>query len=308
MTEKQQQQHRMMQDAKQFVGQDVEAFSSFDEMPLSTELLRGIYSYGFEKPSAIQERAIVPVIRGGDVVAQAQSGCGKTGAFSIGLLQRMDCTQDQVQGLVLAPTRELAFQTAEVITHLGAYLCASTLCATFVGGTPVGRDSELIRSGVKVAVGCPGRIFDLMRRGILKTTALKVMVLDEADEMLSEGFAEQVYEIFRFLPKDIQIALFSATLPDIVLKLSEKFLQDPVRILVKADALTLEGLSQFYVAVEEEYKFETLKDLYESVSVAQSIIFANSRRRVIWLADEMNKENFTVQPCMQTCLRLNVRR
>eukprot|EP01012_Entosiphon_sulcatum_P065140 TRINITY_DN94000_c0_g1_i1.p1 TRINITY_DN94000_c0_g1~~TRINITY_DN94000_c0_g1_i1.p1 ORF type:complete len:403 (+),score=86.18 TRINITY_DN94000_c0_g1_i1:28-1236(+) len=274
---------------------NVEAIASFDDMPLHTNLLRGIYSYGFEKPSAIQQRAIVPFIKGGDLIAQAQSGTGKTGAFTIGLLQRMDFTNRNCQALVLSPTRELALQTEQVISHIGDFLAEGhPFCHTFVGGTRVVDDLKKLQAGVIVAVGTPGRVYDVIKRGALRTEQLKVLVLDEADEMLSQGFSEQIYEIFKFLPKDVQVALFSATMPPDVLELTQKFMREPKRILVKKEALTLEGIKQFYVAVEEEYKLETLMDLYDSVSIAQSVIFCNTRRKVDWLADQMNKKEFTV--------------
>eukprot|EP00995_Heteronema_vittatum_P011599 NODE_72_length_2062_cov_110.714357_g55_i0.p1 GENE.NODE_72_length_2062_cov_110.714357_g55_i0~~NODE_72_length_2062_cov_110.714357_g55_i0.p1 ORF type:complete len:424 (+),score=198.03 NODE_72_length_2062_cov_110.714357_g55_i0:51-1274(+) len=273
----------------------VEVIATFDEMPLHTNLLRGIYSYGFEKPSAIQQRAIVPFIKGGDLIAQAQSGTGKTGAFAIGLLQRMDFSNKTCQALVLSPTRELALQTEQVVSHIGDFLAeSSSFCATFVGGTRVVDDIRKLEAGVIIAVGTPGRVFDVIKRGALRTEHLKVLALDEADEMLSQGFSEQIYEIFKFLPKDIQVALFSATMPQDVLDLTSKFMRDPIRILVKKEALTLEGIKQFYVAVEEEFKLETLMDLYDSVSIAQSVIFCNTRRKVDWLAEQMNKKQFTV--------------
>eukprot|EP00993_Chasmostoma_nieuportense_P001003 NODE_1921_length_1335_cov_78.352649_g1826_i0.p2 GENE.NODE_1921_length_1335_cov_78.352649_g1826_i0~~NODE_1921_length_1335_cov_78.352649_g1826_i0.p2 ORF type:complete len:405 (+),score=79.05 NODE_1921_length_1335_cov_78.352649_g1826_i0:66-1280(+) len=274
----------------------VEVIASFDEMPLHTNLLRGIYSYGFEKPSAIQQRAIVPFIKGGDLIAQAQSGTGKTGAFAIGTLQRMDFSSKMVQALVLSPTRELAMQTEQVVSHIGDFLAEGnkSFCATFVGGTRVADDIRKLTTGVIVAVGTPGRVFDLIKRGALRTDTMKVLALDEADEMLSQGFSEQIYEIFKFLPKDVQVALFSATMPPDVLDLTSKFMRDPVRILVKKEALTLEGIKQFYVAVEEDFKLETLMDLYDSVSIAQSVIFCNTRRKVDWLAEQMNQKQFTV--------------
>eukprot|EP00994_Dinema_validum_P007407 NODE_606_length_1508_cov_474.217958_g447_i0.p1 GENE.NODE_606_length_1508_cov_474.217958_g447_i0~~NODE_606_length_1508_cov_474.217958_g447_i0.p1 ORF type:complete len:407 (+),score=105.15 NODE_606_length_1508_cov_474.217958_g447_i0:62-1282(+) len=275
---------------------DVEVIPSFDDMPLHTNLLRGIYSYGFEKPSAIQQRAIVPFINGGDLIAQAQSGTGKTGAFAIGTLQRIDVNQRVCQALVLSPTRELAIQTEQVVLHIGDFLAEGHpgFCSTFVGGTRVMDDVRKLEAGVIVAVGTPGRVYDVIKRGALRTETLKVLVLDEADEMLSQGFSEQIYEIFKFLPKDIQVALFSATMPTEVLDLTAKFMRDPKRILVRKEALTLEGIKQFYVAVEEEYKMETLMDLYDSVSIAQSVIFCNTRRKVDWLAAQMNEKQFTV--------------
>eukprot|EP00754_Rhynchopus_humris_P014020 Rhum_TRINITY_DN14363_c0_g1::Rhum_TRINITY_DN14363_c0_g1_i1::g.84526::m.84526/K03257/EIF4A; translation initiation factor 4A len=273
---------------------DVKVCPSFDEMPLHTNLLRGIYSYGFEKPSAIQQRAIIPFIKGGDLIAQAQSGTGKTGAFTIGLLQRMNWSDRNCQALVLSPTRELAVQTEAVVSAIGEYLCDGPFCHTFVGGTRVTDDLQKLQKGVLIAVGTPGRVFDVIKRSALKTDHLKCLCLDEADEMLSQGFSEQIYEIFKFLPKDVQVCLFSATMPPEVLDLTQKFMREPIRILVKKEQLTLEGIKQFYVAVEEEFKLETLMDLYDSVSIAQSVIFCNTRRKVDWLAEKMNEKEFTV--------------
>jgi len=274
---------------------DLRLYTSFDDMPLHQLLLRGIYSYGFEKPSAIQQRAIVPMIQGGDIIAQAQSGTGKTGAFSIALLQRIDFRHKNLQALILSPTRELAQQTHQVVSQIGEYLSESTpFCHTFVGGTRVQEDLKKVQVGVLVAVGTPGRVSDVIKRGALRTDSLRVLVLDEADEMLSQGFSEQIYDIFKFLPKDVQVALFSATMPNDVLELTKKFMRNPTRILVKKESLTLEGIKQFYVAVEEEHKLDTLMDLYESVSIAQSVIFANTRRKVDWLSERLNANNHTV--------------
>jgi translation initiation factor 4A len=208
----------------------------------------------------------------------------------------MDFVNNNCQALILSPTRELAGQTEQVFQRIGDYLSEgkSTFCHTFVGGTRVADDLAKLRGGCIVAVGTPGRVYDVIKRGALRTDHLKVLVLDEADEMLSQGFSEQFYEIFKFLPKDVQVCLFSATMPTEVLDLTSKFMRDPTRILVKKEALTLEGIKQFYVAVEDEYKLETLMDLYESVSIAQSVIFCNTRRKVDWLAEQLNKKEFTV--------------
>jgi translation initiation factor 4A len=275
---------------------DVKVYASFDDMPLHQNLLRGIYSHGFEKPSAIQQRAVVPLLKGGDIIAQAQSGTGKTGAFSIGTLQRLDWRHKTLQALVLSPTRELALQTYEVLKQLGDYLAEPgfEFAQTFVGGTRVQDDIRRIQSGAMVGIGTPGRVLDLMKRGAFRTEQMKLLVLDEADEMLSQGFQEQIYEIFRHLPKDIQVALFSATMPGDVLALTQKFMRAPTRILVKQDQLTLEGIKQFYVAVEDDSKLETLMDLYESVSIAQSVIFANTRRKVDFISEQLNAHNHTV--------------
>lgn len=268
---------------------------SFDEMPLNQRLLRGIYSYGFEEPSPIQQAAVVPFIRGGDIIAQAQSGTGKTGAFSIGILQRLDFRQRCPQALVLSPTRELVQQTHGVLCGLGDYLSDEPYCAMFVGKTNITEDLRRLRTGsVLVAVGTPGRLGDLVRRGALRTDSIRTVVLDEADEMLSEGFTEQVCDIFKYLPKNVQVALFSATMPVDVLNLSERFMRTPTKILVDRTMLTLKGIRQFYIALEESDKTMALMDLYETVSIAQSVIFVSSRRKVDHLASVLNGHNHTV--------------
>jgi translation initiation factor 4A len=289
-------------------------YESFDAMPLHARVLRGVYSTGFERPSPIQRVAIGAMIGGGDVVAQAQSGTGKTGAFSIGLLQRLDARRRETQALVLSPTRELAEQTAEVMNNLGAYMLDGTaprgapmhLCSLFVGRTNRQLDMRTLSAGVLVAVGTPGRVGDLINRGALQVGGLRTIVLDEADEMLSQGFAQQVHDIFRFVPKDVQIGLFSATMPPEVLELCGKLLRAPTKILVPVEQQTLEGLKQFHVALDEETKLLALMDLYESVSIAQSVVFANTRRKVEWIAAQMSAHHHTVA-CIHSGMELQER-
>ncbi|KAL5529279.1 TIF1 [Sanghuangporus baumii] len=266
---------------------------NFDNMDLKPELLRGIYAYGFERPSAIQQRAIVPVIKGHDVIAQAQSGTGKTATFSISILQKLDMSIKGTQALILAPTRELAQQIQKVVIALGDYM--SIECHACVGGTDVRQDMATLQSGVHVVVGTPGRVFDMINRRALRTENIKIFCLDEADEMLSRGFKDQIYDVFQLLPQDTQVVLLSATMPAEVLDVTKKFMRDPIRILVKRDELTLEGIKQFYIAVEkEEWKLDTLCDLYETVTITQAVIFCNTRRKVDWLTDKMHQREFTV--------------
>lgn len=266
---------------------------TFDEMDLKEELLRGIYAYGFEKPSTIQQRGIRPVIEGRDTIAQAQSGTGKTATFSIAALQRIDLSQSQCQVLVLAPTRELAQQIWKVITQLSVFMGVTSHAC--VGGTAVREDIQKVERGVQIVVGTPGRVNDMVQRGALRLDVLKLFVLDEADEMLSRGFKDQIYECFQFLPSEVQVALFSATIPNEILNLTKRFMRNPARILVKKEELTLDGIKQYYVAVEkEEYKLATLCDLYETLTIAQAIIYCNTRRKVDWLTDKMTQNDFTV--------------
>ncbi|GIY02354.1 eukaryotic initiation factor 4A-II [Caerostris darwini] len=266
---------------------------NFDDMNLREELLRGIYAYGFEKPSAIQQRAIIPCIKGLDVIAQAQSGTGKTATFSIAILQKIDPNVRECQALILAPTRELAQQIQKVMIALGDYMSAQ--CHACIGGTNVREDIRKLEMGVHIVVGTPGRVFDMISRKALRTDCIKIFVLDEADEMLSRGFKDQIYDVFTTLSSNIQVILLSATMPIDVLDVTKKFMREPIRILVKKEELTLEGIKQFYISVEkEDWKLDTLCDLYETLTITQAVIFCNTRRKVDWLMEKMHSRDFTV--------------
>jgi len=273
-----------------------EAIETFDGMMIPEELLRGIYAYGFEKPSAIQQRAIKPVMLGRDLIAQAQSGTGKTATFAIGTLAKLDPKLRQCQSLILAPTRELAQQIQKVVIALSDYMDLAVHAC--VGGTAVRDDIRTLQAGVHIVVGTPGRVYDMINRRALRLDSIRQFMLDEADEMLSRGFKDQIYDIFKFLPEEVQVCLFSATMPLDVLEVTQRFMRDPVRILVKKDELTLEGIKQFYIAVDkEEWKLETLCDLYETLTITQAIIYCNTRRKVDWLQEQMQGRDFTVS-CM----------
>ncbi|GCE97472.1 translation initiation factor eIF4A [Zygosaccharomyces mellis] len=264
----------------------------FDDMNLSQELLRGVFGYGFEEPSAIQQRAIMPIIEAHDVLAQAQSGTGKTGTFTIAALQRLDVNVKAPQALMLAPTRELALQIQKVVIALAFHMDVKVHAC--IGGTSFQEDAEGLRDA-QIVVGTPGRVFDNIQRRKFKTDHIKMFILDEADEMLSSGFKEQIYQIFTLLPPTTQVVLLSATMPSDVLEVTTKFMRNPVRILVKKDELTLEGIQQFYINVEEEqYKYDCLTDLYDSISVTQAVIFCNTRRKVEELTQKLRADSFTV--------------
>lgn len=281
------------EDNEKFFTEWEETFDSFDQMGLHENLLRGIYAYGFEKPSAIQQKGIVPFTKGLDVIQQAQSGTGKTATFCAGILNNLDYQNLECQALVLAPTRELAQQIEKVMRALGDYL--QVKCHACVGGTSVREDARILSAGVHVVVGTPGRVYDMLRRRCLRADNIKMFTLDEADEMLSRGFKDQIYDIFQLLPPKLQVGVFSATLPPEALEITRKFMNKPVRILVKRDELTLEGIKQFYVNVEkEDWKLDTLCDLYETLAITQSVIFANTRRKVDWLTDKMRERDHTV--------------
>ncbi|KAF0036978.1 hypothetical protein F2P81_009852 [Scophthalmus maximus] len=212
-------------------SEEVDVTPTFDTMGLREDLLRGIYAYGFEKPSAIQQRAIKQIIKGRDVIAQSQSGTGKTATFCVSVLQCLDIQVRETQALILAPTRELAGQIQKVLLALGDYM--NVQCHACIGGTNVGEDIRKLDYGQHVVAGTPGRVFDMIRRRSLRTRAIKMLVLDEADEMLNKGFKEQIYDVYRYLPPATQVCLISATLPHEILEMTNKFMTDPIRILVK---------------------------------------------------------------------------
>lgn len=281
--------------------------NNWEDLDISPDILRGIFGYGFEKPSPIQKKAITPIIAKKDVIAQAQSGTGKTAAFTVGLLTAVDLDVSNTQVLVLSPTRELTKQTANVINNIGAMMKGLTV-QTLVGGTYIDEDISIYKKNIPhVVVGCPGRVFDMMRRNVIASNKIKMVVIDEADEMLSAGFKEQLYNIFQYFSNDIQVVLFSATLPDNIYDITNKFMRDPVKIVVKAEQLTLEGISQFFVAIEnDQQKYATLKDLYSFISLSQCIIYCNSVKRVIDLYDAMMEDSFPVC-CIHSSMDKEVR-
>jgi ATP-dependent RNA helicase len=274
-------------------SENIDVVENFDMMRLNEKLLRGLYAFGFEKPSAIQQRAIVPIINGSDVIAQAQSGTGKSSLIAITSCQRVDSALNKVQVLVLSPTRELAQQTEKVVLAVGDFM--NIKAHACIGGKSISDDIRKLEVGAQIVSGTPGRVFDMMKRKALSTLNIRMLTLDEADEMLSKGFKEQIYHIYRLLPPEGQVVLVSATLPHEVLEMTHKFMTDAVRILVKRDEITLDGIKQFLIAVErEEWKFDTLCDLYDHLTITQAVIFCNTRKKVDWLAHKMVQNNFTV--------------
>jgi translation initiation factor 4A len=272
---------------------EIEKIANFDELDLDPEILRGIYTYGFEKPSAIQQQAIKPMMMGRDIIAQAQSGTGKTAAFSIAILQKIDPTQLNIQAILLVNTRELAEQIKTVMSALSIYTKIKIHCC--VGGTMVREDQRVIEDGVHIIVGTPGRIFSHIQSNIIETNHVKLFVLDEADEMLSVGFKNQVCEIFRYMPENVQTAIFSATMPYTILEITKNFMINPLKILIKNEELTLDGIKQFFIAIDkEEWKIETLMDLYQTITVTQAIIYCNTRKKVEYLNDCMTSRGFLV--------------
>lgn len=266
---------------------------SFDDLNINENILRGVYSHGFEKPSAIQESAIPKMITGKDLIAQAQSGTGKTGAFSIGNLCLIDESKSSIQSIIIVPTRELAEQVTKVITDLSSYTNITIL--KVIGGTNINLCRDELNKNPHIVVGTPGRILDMIRRRYLPTVDIKLLTFDEADEILSFGFKEDIHDIIQTVDTNTQICIFSATLPDEILELTDKFMNNPEKVLVKKEALTLEGIQQFFVNVKHnDWKYDVISDLYDTINVGQCIIYMNSKNKIKEIYERLISDNFPV--------------
>ena len=271
---------------------ELTTIQKWDELKIDENILRGIYAYGLEEPSPIQKKAILPIVDGQDVIGQAQSGTGKTATFCIGSLTKIDYELNATQIMILCPTRELASQILEVHSNIGNFM-KNLSHKLLVGGTSISSDLQDLKQNPKVIIGTPGRICDMIRRKSLDTSKLKLVILDEADEMFSNGFIEQIMNIFELIKVQPQVGIFSATLPPNIDMLTSHIARNPINILVKPESLTLEGIKQFFVPVDDDkMKFDTLIDIYSSVSLTQSIIYCNSVKRVEELQLSLQYHNF----------------
>lgn len=277
-------------------SQDIETFENWDDenVDLKTNVLRGVVAYGFSEPSPIQKKSIISVIKGNDIIAQAQSGTGKTGAFSVASLNVVNKKEKTTQVVILSPTRELATQTYEVVEALNQF--QKLKLKLVLGGTSTDENIKDIQAETPhIIVGTPGRFHDLLKRNVISSKTIKFLVLDEADEMLSSCFKEQMYHILQFMNENLQIGLYSATMPDELSELTDKIMRNPTKILVEAEKLSLEGLKQFKINVNDDmHKYQILKELYKVLSLSQSIIYCNSVSRVKELTDALTQDEFPV--------------
>jgi len=258
----------------------------FEDFCLSRELLMGIFEMGWEKPSPIQEASIPMALSGRDILARAKNGTGKTGAYSIPILERVDTKIDAIQGLIIVPTRELALQVSQICTDLSKHLGIKVMVTT--GGTGLKDDIIRVYQKVHVIIATPGRIIDLMEKNVCKMEQCKMLVLDEADKLLSQDFTRMLDKLISFLPNKRQILLFSATFPITVESFMKKHAIDPHKINLM-DELTLKGVTQYYAFVQERQKVHCLNTLFSKLEINQSIIFCNSTQRVELLAKKITE-------------------
>lgn len=264
--------------------------NEFEDFCLQRELLMGIFEKGWEKPSPIQEASIPIALIGRDVLARAKNGTGKTGAYIIPTLQRIDVKKNYIQALVIVPTRELALQTSQICIEISKYLGARVMVTT--GGTNLKDDIMRIYENVHIIIATPGRILDLMEKKVAQMDKCGMLVLDEADKLLSQDFKGMLDKVISYLPKERQILLYSATFPLSVEHFMRKYLHDPYEINLM-DELTLKGVTQYYAFVQERQKVHCLNTLFSKLQINQSIIFCNSTQRVELLAKKITELGYS---------------
>lgn len=285
-----------------------ELVPTFDEMGLKFDLLKGIYAFGFENPSKIQQLCIKPMISGKDVICQAQAGSGKTATFVISALQLIDEKNDSTQCMLLSPTKELASQSMKTFVGIGEQHL-NVKSHLFIGGTSIKKDIQVLKDGVHVVSGTPGRVMNMIEKNYIKTSELKVLIIDEADQMLSRDFLNDIKKVVKFIPPECKIWLISATMPKEIVELTSHFMTDPVKILVAKEDLPIKAVNQYYVTLKKEWKLETLIDLYKGININQAMIFCNSKKTVDYLSEELKKKGHMVSAIhsdMETQERMDI--
>lgn len=276
------------------ISKNLKYYDNFEdeELGLKGEILKGIYSYGYEKPSQIQRIAIKPIIDGHDIVVQSHSGTGKTATFIISLLQIVNENINHPQCIIVSNTRELADQTYKVFLNLSRY--TNIKCNLCIGGDMQFKyNSENIKE--QVIIGTPGRISDLINKNIINTNNIKLIIIDEADDVLSNSFIKQVKRIFQKIPNESQVILISATIPQEMSSLFDNILKpDYLTILVKDDELTLDGIKQYYINIDENHKVDALMDLYKFISIGQAIVYCNKKNKADELKEILTEKLFSV--------------
>lgn len=266
---------------------------AFGDLPLSREVLRGIEELRFESLFPIQAQAIIPLLEGKDIIGQAQTGTGKTAAFGVPMVQRLNPKNRKVQGLILVPTRELAVQVATNMKLFAKYTKLRVL--PVYGGEPIHRQIKALAHGVHIVVGTPGRLIDLLKRGALNLYSVETVVLDEADRMLDMGFIEDIEYILSRTPRNRQTSLFSATIDETVMRVCNRYMKNPEEILVSKDEIALTQMKQYYMIVNPHGKFKTLCKILEENHIGRAIIFCKTRRGTSAITDKLRRKNYNAQ-------------
>ena len=265
--------------------------TNFNELEVKDEITKAIADLGYEQPSPIQAKAIPVVLEGYDVIGQAQTGTGKTAAFSIPLLEKIDPSDKRLQAIVLCPTRELAIQVSEEVRKLAKYMHGVKTLPIY-GGQPIDRQIKALKGGVQVVIGTPGRVIDHINRKTLKPSTVKMVVLDEADEMLDMGFREDIETILSSTPSERQTSLFSATMPRAILELTQKYQQEPVHIKVVRKELTVTNIKQFYIETRKSNKLEVLTRLIDVYNPKLTVVFTNTKKGADELVSDLQARGY----------------
>lgn len=266
----------------------------FEDLNLSKEIQKAITDMGFEEPSPIQAQAIPYIIEGRDVVGQAQTGTGKTAAFGLPILERVDPDNKKIQAIILCPTRELALQVAEEIRKLAKYKKDIKVLPVY-GGQPIERQIQALKKGVQIIIGTPGRVMDHIDRRTLKMESIKIVILDEADEMLDMGFIDDIETILKKVPEDRQTLLFSATMPKEILDLTKKYQKDPKIVKVLHKEMTVPNIEQIYYEVKGKAKPEVLSRLIDMYDPKLSMVFCNTKKKVDELVSELQTRGYSAE-------------
>ena len=267
---------------------------NFEDLPLTPEVMKGIEELGFTNLFPIQAQAIIPLLEGKDVIGQAQTGTGKTAAFGIPMVERIDPKNKKIQGLVLVPTRELAIQVAECIGQFSKYIRLQV--TPVYGGESINKQINALRRGAHIVVGTPGRVIDHLKRGTLNMLSTRVVVLDEADRMLDMGFIDDIKYILSQIPENKQMSLFSATIDNSVMNVCHRYMKNPEEIRVSKDEIALEQLNQYYMILNSRNKFGYLRRLLKAKNVEKAIIFCNTRRSTDWLSRKLRYHGYSAEP------------
>ncbi|GBF12135.1 DEAD/DEAH box helicase [Tepidibacillus infernus] len=267
--------------------------TTFSEFGLSNNLVQSINNMGFEEPTPIQEKTIPLALEGKDLIGQAQTGTGKTAAFGIPLVEKVSIDVEQIQGIVVTPTRELAVQVAEELNKIGQFKKIRTL--PIYGGQDINRQIKALKKRPQIIVGTPGRLIDHINRKTIRLQQVSMVVLDEADEMLNMGFVEDIEAILQEIPETRQTLLFSATMPKPIQALAQRFMRDPEIIKIKAKEITVPSIKQEYVEVHEKQKFDVLCRLLDIESPELAIVFGRTKRRVDELSEALNKRGYSAE-------------
>ncbi len=263
----------------------------FEDLHLSKEMYHAIADMGFEEPTTIQNRSIPYLLDGKDVIGQAQTGTGKTAAFGIATIERIDPRNKELQAVILCPTRELAIQVSEELKNLSKYKKGVRILPVY-GGQPIGRQIKALREGVQIIIGTPGRVMDHLDRRTLKMGGVKMIILDEADEMLDMGFRDDIETVVRKIPAQRQTILFSATMPKAILNLTKRYQSNPQLIKLVHREMTVPNVEQFYFEVKQQAKIEVLSRLIDLHNLKLSLVFCNTKRRVDQLVESLRARGY----------------